>query len=161
MAQNETNFESVTFNPFENNKFEDNPYNNLFDEEAFLSINAQYVSVDEAKNKLNTCGDNSVFSILHINIRSMNKNFEKLKLMLHECNHLFGIICLTETWCSDDAFLNDSNLHLPQYNSIHLERKGKRGGGVCVFVHKKLMFKYRKDLIFLYQKNQMKQFQLR
>ena len=58
---------------FENNKFEDNPDNNLFDEEAFLSINAQYVSVDEAKNKLNTCGDNSVFSILHINIRSMNK----------------------------------------------------------------------------------------
>ena len=147
MALKENIFENQTFNPFENNIFEDNvnPDNNLLDEEAFLSINAQYVSVDEAKGQLSTCTDSSVFSILHVNIRSMSKNFEKLKLMLHECNHLFGIICLTETWCSDETFRNDSNLHLPQYDSIHLERIGKRGGGVCVFVHKKLMCKYRKD----------------
>ena len=52
---------------------------------------------------------------------------------------------MTETWSSDETFHNDSNLHLPQYNHIHQERKNKRGGGVCVFVHKKILFKRRKE----------------
>ena len=96
-------------------------------------MNAQYVSVDESKIQLSTCTTSSSFSILHVNIRNMSKNFEKFKLILHECNYLFSIICLTETWCSDETFRNDSNLQLPNYNSIHLERKNKRGGGGPVF----------------------------
>ena len=53
---------------------------------------------------------------------------------------------MTETWCSNETFNNDANMHLPQYNSIHQERKNKRGGGVCVFIHKKLLFKQRKNV---------------
>ena len=43
----------------------------------------------------------------------------------------------TETWCSNDSFLSNSNYNLNQYNSIHQEREGKRGGGVCVYINKK------------------------
>ena len=100
---------------------------------------------DETNIKLSTCCDKNSLSILHVNIRSMSKNFEKLKLMLNECNYNFSIICLTETWCSDESFRNDSTLHLPQYNSVHLERKNKRGGGICIFINEKLLFKRRED----------------
>ena len=60
----------------------------------------------------------------------MSKKFENLKLMLSNLNYDFSMICLTETWCSDDIFRNNSNYNLPQYNSIHQERKHKRGGGI-------------------------------
>ena len=151
MALNESNYENLTFNPFKNQENillnnDMDPDKNIFDEHAFLNINAEYFSVEESKTKLSTCSNTSFFSILHVNIRSMSKNFEKLKLVLHECKHTFSMICLTETWCSNETFYHNSNLHLPQYNSIHLERKNKRGGGVCVFINKKLLFKHRKEL---------------
>ena len=47
-----------------------------------IHINAQYLSVEESNSKLTTCDSGSFFSILHVNIRSMRKNFEKFKLML-------------------------------------------------------------------------------
>ena len=56
------------------------------------------------------------------------------------------MICITETWCSNDSFQNNSNFNLTNYRAIHLGRKEKRGGGVCVFVHEQYMFKTRKDL---------------
>ena len=63
--------------------------------------------------------------------------------MLSDLN--FGMICISETWCSNDSFLSHSNYNLSQYNSIHQERKDKRGGGVCVYINKKYNFKYRTD----------------
>ena len=56
------------------------------------------------------------------------------------------MICLTETWCSDETFIENSNLKLPKYNSIHLGRKNKQGGGVCTFVNEALLYKIRTDL---------------
>ena len=64
-------FENITFDPFEvKNKIMLNnnadPDDNFFDENAFISMNAQYVSVQESKTKLSTCSSNCYFSILHI-----------------------------------------------------------------------------------------------
>ena len=42
------------------------------------------------------------FSVLHVNIRSISKNFEKLKDLLANVNLKFKIICLKETWCKDE-----------------------------------------------------------
>ena len=56
------------------------------------------------------------------------------------------MICLSETWNSDESFSNDSTLHLPNYNPIHFGRKNKRGGGICVFVNERFIFKRRDDL---------------
>ena len=144
------NFENILFNPFckqekilLNNNLD--PDNNFSEEKIFLNINAQYFSVEETKANIKDFTSENFFSILHVNIRSMSKNFQKLKLMLHECDHNFSIICLTETWCSDESFRNNSNLILPNYDSIHLGRKDKRGGGICVFISKELSFKQRKE----------------
>ena len=49
------------------------------------------------------------------------------------------MVSITETWCSDDSFSNNSNFNLPDYNSFHLGRKEKRGGGICVFVLKNVI----------------------
>ena len=85
----------------------------------------------------------------------MNKNFENFKLFLSKCAHNFSIICLTETWNSDESFLNNSNFQLPNYNSIHFGRKNKRGGGICIFISDSLNFKRRNDLYTLEKANEI------
>ena len=85
--------------------------------------------------------DNGSFSILHINIRSLNKNFENFKAMLSDLNYDFSMICVSETWCSNDSFLSNSNYNLGQYNFIHQERKvNVVEECVCVYINKKYNF---------------------
>ena len=48
------------------------------------------------------------FSILHLNIRSIQKNFEKFKLFLSSLDFSFSVICFSETWFDDlDNSVND------------------------------------------------------
>ena len=140
-----SNFEDISFNPFETQvllEHNSDPDRNLFNEQYFHSIEAGYYSVEDAKSKLQSTKTDSTFSILSINIRSINKNFENLKILLAECDFKFGMICITETWCSNDSFQNNSNFNLTNYRAIHLGRKEKRGGGVCVFLKLERTFRY-------------------
>ena len=73
------------------------------------------------------------FSILHVNIKNLNKNFESLKKMLVELSFCFKMICITESWCSGDLH-TINRYQLPNYVSIHQVRKnGKAGGGITIF----------------------------
>ena len=54
----------------------------------------------------------------------------------------FKVICITETWCSD----NHNLFKLPQYNSIHQVKRTGKGGGIAVFLHESLTFNVRHDL---------------
>ena len=77
-----------------------NPDINLFNKKS-AAVNSPYYNVDKFDSSFQNLLKNS-FSVLHINIRSMNKNLEKfLKCLLHVKGN-FSIIALTETWCSDD-----------------------------------------------------------
>ena len=58
-------------------------------------------------------------------------------------NHNFSVIALTETWLSDET----TNLYeLPLYNSLHLARRHKTGGGVVLYIRKDYDFVQRADL---------------
>ena len=120
MAEATEGFENRSFNPFlnqgkillDNNS---DPDENFFDENSFSKIDAQYFSLEELKEN-HIAPDNRSFSILHVNIRSLNRNFEHLKLMLSELNYDFSMICVSETWCSNESFKNSSDYNLSQYN---------------------------------------------
>ena len=66
-----------------------------------------------------------LFSVLHLNIRSLNKNFESLNNLLVEINFCFKVICITESWSSDDLHTNN-RYQLPQYVSIYQVRMSKQ-----------------------------------
>ena len=57
---------------------------------------------------------NNNFTILHINARSLNKNIDKILLLLTDFNLKFTIIAITETWANEakNYFLN-----IPGYNN--------------------------------------------
>ncbi|XP_065645264.1 uncharacterized protein LOC136075756 [Hydra vulgaris] len=122
----------------------DNLSNNDTDTNCFdkFSLESKYYTVWESAQYLKK--NKEAFSILNINIRSLNKNFENLKFFLDEIKHKFSIICITETWCKYD----EQNLHfeLTNYTSIHQPRKKYCGGGESIFVRNSINFAPRYDL---------------
>ena len=83
--------------------------------------------------------------MLHLNIRSLNKNIDDFREFLASFKGSFSVIVLTESWC-DETAINNSLLNLENYNSVHQTRKGKKGGGICIYIHNSLDFKIRNDI---------------
>mgnify|MGYP001795064481 FL=1 len=107
-------------------------------------MDTPYISYEEHKN-INVNGL-AEFSILHLNIRSIKKNFENFKLFLSSFSFDFSIICFSETWL-DDSFLESQSLYeLPNYKSVHQVRNNGKGGGVSIYINEAINFKLRSDL---------------
>ena len=141
-----------------------NPDNSTFENLAFNPVNLEIVLLKENlfKESLTdldtkyffpeTLPDyfqrttNKNFSILHLNIRSLQKHFDVFKSFLSHLNFIFKVICLSKTWLHDAkhaASLNLSN----NYQMVNLhQQNGWEGGGACVFIHESIDFKERKDL---------------
>ena len=97
-------FENKSFNLLDFQQIMDDEGNdsdlNFFNDDS-EAVSWPYYTIDEFSCVSNSLLENS-FSILQINIRSMNKNFEKLQEYLNVVKGKFSIIALTETWCNDD-----------------------------------------------------------
>ena len=147
MSFDENNFEKLRFDPFGfDNVFLNNtngPDENIFNN--LSQIDSVFYAVKEAAlsfKKIN----NKTFSMLHLNGRSLNKNFESLKELLTTIKFEFKVICFTETWCTDDP-RNETLFNLENYTSINQVRKHGREGGICVFIHNsQFTFKLSSDL---------------
>ena len=76
------------------------------------------------------------FSLIHLNIRSLPRNGNNFTAYLEMLQIKFSIICLSETWLSENRLINDIFL---DYNAYHSMRGTDRspGGGVSIYVHKK------------------------
>ena len=147
LKMNTKDFENLTFNTFDkenillNDSFDVD--SNFFNTHDFT--NTTHFTRETLKAMIKENIDIS-FSVLNLNIRSLNKNFESVKNLLVEINFCFKVICITESWCSDDSHTNN-RYQLPNYLSIHQGRKNdKTGGGITIFIHKQLLYNIRHDL---------------
>ena len=105
------------------------PDSNFFNTHGFT--NTTFFTPETLKAMIKENNDIS-FSVLHLNIRSLNKNFESLKNLVVEINFCFKAIYITEAWCSYDLHFND-RYQLPNYVGIHQVRKnGKTNGGMIL-----------------------------
>ena len=67
-----------------------------------LILKTQYFTPEESsQNSINF--ENNSLSMLHINIRSLQKHFDSLFNLLMTLNVEFQVICITETWCSENS----------------------------------------------------------
>ena len=116
----------------------------------FLKANCKksdYVSDEEFNNLIAGNNINSEnFSCLHVNIRSLNKNIDKLLQLTAELNHSFSVICVSETWANES---NKLLFNLPGYNCIMKPRSDKIGGGVALYIRDDLSFTARSDLCLI------------
>ena len=107
----EPSLESMCFNPFlandSLNHSNQNPYVNFCNE--ISSSNTNYLSPSEIDENFQNFSKES-FSVLHLNIRSMNKNFETFQDFYKSLNTKFSIIYLTKTWANVSK-INQNSLY--------------------------------------------------
>ena len=83
--------------------------------------------------------------MLHLNIRSLQKNFNSLFNLLMTLKSEFQVIFIIETWCSDNL-VNHDIFKLPQCKRNQQVRRTGKAGGTAVFLHESLSFNIRHDL---------------
>ena len=91
----------------------------------------------DLNSKRPTFDPNRSLVLLHINIRSLHKNFDNLYDFLVELNFLPDVICLTETRIKLHPLLNIS---LPNYTFFHTDST-TNAGGVGIYVLNKFQVK--------------------
>ena len=80
------------------------------------SIFTEHFSPSDDKIGFSKSESPDTFSVLHLNIRSLRKNFEYFKEPYKTLNLKFSIICFSETWADDNKLENDSLIQLHGYN---------------------------------------------
>ena len=129
------------------------------DDQDLIDHHCLYYSPDEFNktlnlNSLNKRGASSIardntylnnyLGLLHVNARSLNKNFDSLELLLSSINHFpFSIIGITETWLNSNS---PSMFNLHNYDFIRADRAQGKGGGVGMYVDNQLRVKPRPDI---------------
>ena len=99
---------------------------------------------NDISNVTKECFYNNDFKLLHINSRSISKNFDSLETLLQSLvNFPFSVIGISETWLHENS---PDIYNIPNYEMLHVNRKEGRGGGVALYVFNKLEFKIRKDI---------------
>ena len=104
--------------------------------------NSCYYSCDRFLDQSNV--DPGNFSLLHLNVRSLSKNIDHLKLLLHSLNHNFSVIALSETWLHSTSCMTE--LNIPGYNLITKNREDRVGGGVALYISTDFQYVIRSDL---------------
>ena len=123
-----------------------NLYESLFNDDddedvGMLALNNMYdhLNFDAMSNyhsliQYNQCfpkPSNTMLSILHFNIRSLNTNLVQIEALISALNHSPDIIAFSETWLNEE---NKSNYKIDGYNSTHVVRTDREHGGVAIYV---------------------------
>ena len=115
---------------------------NLF--EDLLQCNCNYYDEDSF-NELVSSGINEFnsFSFLHLNIRSIPRNFHSFENFVQCLKHRFSILGISETWHNP----NTCDLFpLEGYQCVHSYRYNRKGGGVTMYIKDNIQFNLRQDL---------------
>ena len=79
-----------------------------FHQNNVSNVEVNYFLMTEVKSSSASFYPNA-FSVLHLNIRSMKKNFENFKEFLKNLSVSFRAIFLSETWCESQDESQNSN----------------------------------------------------
>ena len=124
------------------------PELNYFNNLNSNNFGRPYVLEENVKRYLCDIKKYGSISLIHVNNRSMNSNFEKLHHLLLNCSNSFNIFCVTETWSTDNFIKTNSNFLLPNFDFTHQEKKtGKKGGGFLIYVKNHLKCKIKKTFL--------------
>ena len=116
-----------TFSPFTNvaspelslvhEKFED------------LKSTCKYFSIPYTNSTSSHNLVSNQLNILHVNARSIQSNdrFDELQVFLHRSRCVWHIICISETWLSDDLA---GNREMTGYMAYFSNRNDRAGGGL-------------------------------
>lgn len=96
-------------------------------------VNPLILNVDNFGNAIDI--KKKIFNLLHINIRSIRKNFDNLVTFLntYNCCHYCDIIVLSECWTIDNT-----NFNIPGYIGYHNSANYNKNDGVFIYTREGL-----------------------
>ena len=106
------------------------------------SYASKYLTTDMLDEFFNF-NDHFALNLLHVNCRSLKKNFGPINNLLNSMSNNLSAIAVTETWLTDA--LHDV-YHIPGYKFLGNSRVNKSGGGVGIFIKNCFDYKLRPDL---------------
>ena len=110
--------------------------------EGEFDVNSKYYTPDDFYEHSKNINTLDTLTLLHFNCRSLKRNFDNFSECVQTLNMPMSIIGVTETWLKN----YEMDLSLPSYSFVGNARRGRRGGGVGIFVHNNIKFKRRCDL---------------
>lgn len=84
------------------------------------------------------------FCTLHVNIRSIRKNWDGLQVIIRDIIGKFDVLILTET----SFVYQPENFHIDGYTQKIKTRNGRRGGGIAIFIRNDWCFTENSDRQF-------------
>ena len=95
------------------------------------------------KNKFGNVSLHDMFSLCHIDIRSLKANLPAFESCLGHLEMEVSVIGMSETWLQD---CNCNLYNVAGYNLIENHRSTKKGGGVAIFLKQGISYQNRNDL---------------
>ena len=96
--------------------------------------------MEEIPCKVEKFSQNS-FSKFHLNIRSLNKAFEKLLEFVSIMKNKFDVAVISEKWCSDYSINLNLIYHILNYIPTHqIQKSGKNCVGLALYSRKRITF---------------------
>lgn len=96
-------------------------------------------TVEESNVVLNINAESNSFSVLHLNIRSLRKNFISLEVLLAGYDTPFDCIVLSETW----VITNTSPFNLPNYTLVYNSGDINKNDGLVIYIKSELNFSWK------------------
>jgi len=107
-----------------------------------LSPNSPYINESELNDFFHPQGARAI-NFIHINCRSIKKNFREFVSLIELLSKPLSVIAVTETWLNSQ---NENTYSIPGYKFTSLSRTEKTGGGVGIFINTHFSFVLRPDL---------------
>ena len=115
----------------------------IFDMETVFAHNilapgeCHYFTTQEFNGTTQRFSDDA-FSIIHFNSQSLKCKLSKINNFLSDLKRTFKVIAVTETWLKE---MQVDSVQINGYNMFYVNRMGKGGGGVALYVDAKLKCK--------------------
>ena len=113
------------------------------EETSDLPLNCRFYDTDSLSQILKTSHSSTNHSLFHLNISSLSLHTDNLLTLLHNLEHQFSIIGISETKINSSIIPN--SLVIPGYNYLHTPSKSCKGGA-ALFIRDDLNFFARNDL---------------
>ena len=80
----------------------------------------------------------------NISSKALTVGHININRLRHKTNHIqesidqyhLAILCISETWL--DSNISDCEISIPGYRLLRTDRKSRKGGGVCIYIHSSL-----------------------
>ena len=144
---NSDRIESLLYNPIEQAGLFDPLSNDLNPDSNFLTRlpTSRYMVEEDINDQVSSFNEKSMFSILHLNARSLLKNLDQLNLILKNLNRAFSVLGVSETWLTNSTA---ELVNITGYNFVSNHRKSKIGGGVGIYLQNDIEYKILKECKF-------------